>query len=144
MFASLFAAPSLTIIAAQDDSTLTAARVSTDVSDPLASAWNDVSALTVSLEPETEDSKLPTVAGIHYGAIPEVKLQASYDDKTSGFVQTWADNTVGDVRNTWVFNGQTWAKNGQDQDRLAFIFDITGNAQFNALGCGAVCHSADS
>ncbi|MEO8392186.1 MAG: ethylbenzene dehydrogenase-related protein [Chloroflexota bacterium] len=121
-----------------------ASRVSSDVSDPLGAAWNDIPALTVSLDPEVEDTKLPTVAGIHYGAIPEVKLQASYDDKTIWIRATWADSTVGDVRNTWVFDGNAWAKNGQDQDRLAFAFDITGNAQFVALGCGAVCHTADT
>ena len=144
IFVGLLADPSFTAIAAQEDTTLNAARVSTDVSDPLAGAWNDVSALTVSLTPQTEDSKLPTVAGIHYGAIPEVKLQASYDDKTIWVRAVWADGTIGDSRNTWVFDGKTWAKNGQDQDRLAFVFDITGNAQFQALGCGAVCHKADA
>jgi len=144
MLAGLFAAPSLTTIAAQGDTTLTAARVSTDVSDPLATAWNDVPTLNVSLEPETEDSELPTVTGIHYGAIPEVNLQASYDDQTLWIRAVWADNTIGDARNTWVFDGTAWAKNGQDQDRLAYIFDITGNAQFTALGCGAVCHAADT
>ena len=142
MVVGLFTAPALT--SAQDNTTVTATRVSTDVSDPLATAWNDVPALTVSLEPQTEDAKLPTVAGIHYGAIPEVKLQASYDDKTLWIRAAWADNTVGDARNTWVFDGTAWHKNGQDQDRVAYAFDITGNPQFGALGCGAVCHKADS
>ncbi len=140
----LFSAPALTTVSAQDDSTVTAARTSTDLSDPLASGWNDVPALTVSLEPETEDPELPTVAGIHYGAIPEVNLQASYDDTTLWIRASWSDSTVGDARNTWVYDGSAWHKNGQDQDRVAYAFDITGNPQFNALGCGAVCHTADS
>ena len=140
----LFTAPLLTTVAAQDDSTLQAMRVTSDVSDPLDTAWNDVPTLTVSLEPETEDGKLPTVAGIHYAAIPQVNLQAGYDDQTLWIRATWADGSVGDVRRSWTFDGTTWTRNGQDQDRIAYAFDITGNPQFNALGCGAVCHTADS
>jgi hypothetical protein len=144
VFMAFFASTTVPTALAQEESNLTAVRVGADISDPLATAWNDVPALTVALEPETEDSGLPTVAGVHYGAIPEVKLQAAYDDHTLWIRAVWADNTIGNIRGTWTFDGTTWVQNAQDQDRLALIFDISGNPQFSALGCGAVCHSADT
>ncbi len=130
--------------AAQDDSSLTAKRVDGGIADPLGAAWSDVPSLAVSLDPEVEDAKLPTLAGVHYGPVANVNVQAVYDDKSIWIRSSWDDNTRNDNRGMWTYDGTKWVENPVHQDRLAFAFDITGNAQFTALGCGGACHEADS
>jgi len=142
---ALFAAPATHVTVAQDDLTLSAARVEADASDPLGAVWDNVTALPVTIEPEETDvSKMPTVDGIFFAAIPEVKLQAAYDDKTLWIRAVWADDTMNNNFGTWTYDGTTWTQSKLRQDRIAFLFDLSGNAQFKALGCGGACHEADS
>jgi hypothetical protein len=144
MAVTFFMSPATTVIVAQEDTSLTAVRVTTNVSDPFDAVWSSAPTVTVAIDPETEDAKLPTVDGVHFGAIPEVKLQAAYDDTTLWVRAVWPDDTMNNNFATWTYDGTAWTQNKLRQDRIAFLFDISGSAQFKALGCGGACHEADS
>jgi len=131
-------------IAAQNADTLTAMRVSTDVSNPFDTAWEKIPQLAATLDPQTKDADLNTFYGVHYPAIPSVTLQAAYDDKTLWIRAVWPDDTMNARFADWTFDGTKWSQNTLRQDRISYAFPITKNAQFTALGCGAICHTADS
>lgn len=129
------------MITAQDDTTLIAMPVASASTDPLDASWDAVPALSVPLTAEFED---PIVrSGVVYDPIAEVALQAVYTEDMIYVRAVWPDTTRNDDRGQWTYTESGWVKNSNNEDRLAFMFDITGNAQYNALGCGATCHSAD-
>ncbi|NWG16230.1 MAG: hypothetical protein HXY41_06300 [Chloroflexi bacterium] len=127
---------------AQDNMTLTAVRVETASTDPLDAAWAAVPSLNVALVGEA-DLTAPVISGITYDLIEEVALQAVYTDDMLYIRAVWPDATQNDNRKFWTYTESGWVKSPLNEDRIAFMFDITGNRQFNALGCGAVCHAAE-
>lgn len=139
-FGSIFVVSDVPVVLAQDDTTLTAVRVDAGLEDPLDSAWGQASALTVPLLPTSDRENV--VAGVVFEPIPEVSLQAVYTDDTIYIRAVWADDTLNDNRRQWTFNGESWVRSDLSDDQVAYMFDITGSNQFNALGCAAACHDA--
>lgn len=129
-------------VLAQGDSTLTAVRVDAGTMDPFADLWASAPVLEVALELDTEAGDLPVVAGYTFPAVELVSLQAVYTDEEIFVLSIWPDDTMNTTRRDWTFDGTAWSQNRLDEDRLSFMFNITGNRQFDALGCGAACHSA--
>lgn len=127
---------------AQDSTTLTAVRVETASTDPLDSSWDAVPVLNVTLAGEA-DQTAPVKYGVSFDLIQEVALQAVYTDDMIYIRAVWPDATQNDNRGFWTYTESGWVKSPLNEDRISFMFDITGNRQFNALGCGAVCHSAE-
>jgi len=80
--------------------------------------------------------------------ITQLSVRAAYDNNNVYFQCNWADATESVQKGWLAFDGHTWTKTG-DEDRLSFLFDISGNATgdglangtFAAKGCQAMCHS---
>lgn len=129
-------------VMAQDNTTLTAMRVETASTDPLDASWTAVPALNVALVGEAE--QVGSVRnGISFDLIQEVALQSVYTDDMIYIRAVWPDATQNTNRGFWTYTESGWVKSPLNEDRISFMFDITGNRQFNALGCGAACHSAE-
>lgn len=126
---------------AQDTTTLVAVRVPAISTDPLDLAWQEVPSMDVAL---LIDEVEPSVAnGIVFDLVQNVMLQAVYTDDEIAIRSVWADETQNDNRRYWTYTETGWVRSGLNEDRISFTFDITGNRQFNALGCGAICHAAE-
>lgn len=128
-------------VVAQDNTVLTAVGVDSASSDPLDASWDSVPALTVALVAD-EAQEAPVNAGVTYDLVQEVSLQAIYTSDVIYVRAVWADATQNDNRAFWTYTESGWVKSKLNEDRISFMFDITGNRQFLALGCGAACHSA--
>ena len=71
-----------------------------------------------------------------------VTMQAVYDDSNIYMVFQWADETEDVNRRGWVYQDDSWQSSDRE-DRLAILWQITGIAEFETLGCGAACHSGE-
>jgi hypothetical protein len=128
-------------VVAQGNTILTAVRVETASTDPLDASWLAVPTLNVALKAEAEQEP-PVRHGITFDLVEEVALQAVYTDDVLYIRAVWPDATQNDNRGFWTFTENGWVRSPLNEDRISFMFDITGNRQFNALGCGAACHTA--
>lgn len=131
-------------VLAQSNDTLTAVRVAEGTLDPFADVWAEAPALNVPLSLGVDISMLPVIAGYQYGPVTEVMMKAVYTDEKIYVLSVWADDTMNVDRRAWTFDGETWSRNSMGEDRISFFFDITGNRQFNALGCAAACHTGEA
>lgn len=129
-------------ILAQDDATLTATRVEMGSLDPFDALWDAVPNLEVPLALPIEGSELPVVAGYTYPEVNLVSLKAAYTDSEIFVLAVWRDDSENSNRAEWTFDGTAWSKNKLNEDRLSFLFDVTGSAQFNALGPDAAAQTA--
>ncbi len=129
-------------VLAQDDATLTATRVETGSLDPFDALWAAVPSLQVPLALPIEGSVLPVVAGYTYPEVDQVSLKSVYTDTEIFILAVWRDDSENSNRAEWTFDGTTWSKNGLNEDRLSFLFDVTGSPQFNALGPDAAAQTA--
>lgn len=131
-------------ILAQDSSTLAAVRVDAGTMDPLADLWAGIPGLEVALALDSEAGNLPVVAGYTFPPVELVTLKAVYTDDEIFVLAVWPDDTMNTTRRDWTFDGTTWSQNKLNEDRLSFMFNITGNRQFDALGCAGACHAAST
>lgn len=89
--------------------------------------------------------QITTEAGVLEG--PTVTLQALQKEDKIYFLVTWMDQSqTRSVRHhPWVFNGTTWTRSEEEEDRLALIFPMTSIPSFlpfSDKGCLALCHRA--
>jgi hypothetical protein len=62
----------------------------------------------------------------------------------SGEVQItvrWLDASKDDRRKFWTFSGSDWTQSSENEDRLAFIWDLQGDQFASAGTCAAMCHT---
>ncbi len=56
---------------------------------------------------------------------------------------TWSDATKNDQRKRWIFDGTDWSQSSENEDRVAFIWDMQSD-DFATTGlCTAMCHPPD-
>lgn len=82
-------------------------------------------------------------------------VQAAYLDEFIYFRVTWTDPTATENvhRRRWTFDGSLWSRNSENEDRLYFMFDISGatgtatagtasgtTTPFAQVGCAMSCH----
>jgi hypothetical protein len=70
----------------------------------------------------------------------DVNMQALYSDSDIWFRFQWAD-TTNDATTVWQWDGTKW--NGSvstTADRLALYWQMAPSAEFESLGCAALCH----
>jgi hypothetical protein len=126
-----------TALVAQDEGTLVAVPVEKAATSPFDAVWNDVPTLAVELEQQSEEG-VPDMT---------VNLQAVHTDDTLYIRTVWRDDTLNNVRRLWHFDGETWSRGDKvsglfnNEDRLAFTFDINGGREYTFLGCGSLCHT---
>jgi hypothetical protein len=53
---------------------------------------------------------------------------------------TWDDATQDDQRKRWSFDGVDWTQSADNEDRVAFIWDMEGDDFATTGNCGAMCH----
>ena len=54
---------------------------------------------------------------------------------------SWPDTTRNDVRRQWTFNGSSWSQSTENEDRVAFIWDMQNNQFATAGTCATMCHT---
>jgi hypothetical protein len=74
------------------------------------------------------------------GKSAEVTAKALWTDTDIYSLFTWADATESMVKTAWKFDGNKWARESGDEDRLALFWEITPIANFAAQGCTVACH----
>jgi len=52
----------------------------------------------------------------------------------------WADVTKNDQRKRWSFDGSTWAQSSDNEDRVAFIWDMQNDSFATTGTCQGMCH----
>jgi hypothetical protein len=111
--------------------TLTAAKASAAPKDGADAAWNSATALKVTLKGQEKFS----------GKTLDLTLKSLYTSDEIFILATWADEAASMVKGTWQFDGTKWTHQEGDEDRLAFLWEITPIKDFASKGCAAVCHS---
>lgn len=111
--------------------TLTAAKASAAPKDGADAAWGSATALKVSLKGQEKFS----------GKTADLTLKALYTNDEIFVLATWADDAVSIVKGAWKFDGAKWAHQDGDEDRLAFLWEMTPIKDFATKGCAATCHS---
>ena len=96
-------------------------------------AWKSAKPTTV---------KTSIVVGSKATEAKDVTVQALFNDTDIWFRFEWADTS--DSTRAWVYDGTTWKKSPDNEDRLALYWEITPNSDFETRGCAALCHSSDS
>ena len=135
---------SIPAVLAQGDNTLTAVRVAAGTMNPLDALWADAPALEVALALDSEAGDLPVFAGYTFPPVEQVTLRAVFTEDMIYILSIWPDDTMNTNRRAWTFDGTAWTQNRLNEDRISFMFNITGNRQFDALGCAGACHAASS
>ena len=86
--------------------------------------------------------KTSIVTGSKATEAKDVTVQALYSDTDIWFRFEWADSA--ESTRAWVYDGTTWKKSPDNEDRLALYWEITPSTDFQTRGCAALCHSSDS
>lgn len=115
-------------ISAPADADLVAIRTSSPVSinDADADVWADAPEFT------------QTATGGEFGKV-KITLQAMHDGEFIYIRAGWDDATKSDEKGVWLFDAGEWSKQGGNEDRLAFAFNVSSKS-FDTRGCGPLCH----
>jgi len=100
--------------------------------DPDADFWSKAPVLEVQTR--------PTERGGSDGLV--IRLQAVHDGEFIAIRAEWPDPTESIWKKAWTFDGTTFTKSGDDEDRFLLAFPIQNNAEFASKGCAAACHSS--
>ncbi len=85
-----------------------------------------------------------TVAGGTLKAPVEVSMKSVYTDGDVYFLGVWKDADES-LNRMYEFDGSKWNKMKGNEDRFNIAWNIDDSiANFNTIGCAAVCHSASS
>jgi hypothetical protein len=110
--------------------TLTAAyskAASTGLDDP---AWGKVKALEVPFDGKE----------IFAGKKASVATKAVFTDAEIYFWFNWKDATLSVTKEAWKYDGQNWARQKGDEDRISLLFEINRINNYATKGCAVVCH----
>jgi signal transduction histidine kinase len=70
----------------------------------------------------------------------DISLKALYDDENIYILVSWPDNSRSVQKKIWTYKEGNWTTS-EDEDRLAFIWNIEGSIEgFDIAGCGMLCH----
>ena len=69
-----------------------------------------------------------------------VSAKAVYTDSEIHFWFTWKDATQSVTKAAWKYDGQAWAQQKGDEDRISLLFEINRINNFATKGCAVVCH----
>ncbi|MFQ5897622.1 MAG: ethylbenzene dehydrogenase-related protein [Candidatus Methylomirabilia bacterium] len=69
----------------------------------------------------------------------KVSLKALYDAENVYFLVRWQDETQNLFFQPWEYDGEEWVQSDEEDDRLAFAWNISSPA-FPAAGCYGLCH----
>jgi hypothetical protein len=110
--------------------TVTAAKVSkapTSLDDP---AWQQAKTVQVPFEGKEKFA----------GKKTNVNTQAIYTDDGIYFRFNWNDATKSVTKGAWKYDGQKWAHQKGNEDRISLLFEIERINKFATKGCAVVCH----
>ena len=110
--------------------TLTAAKVQkapASLDDP---AWQEAKAVQVPFEGKEKFA----------GKKATVNTQAVYTDDGIYFRFNWQDADKSVTKGAWKFDGQKWAHQKGNEDRISLLFEIERIDKFATKGCAVVCH----
>ncbi|MHC4932998.1 MAG: ethylbenzene dehydrogenase-related protein, partial [Planctomycetota bacterium] len=110
--------------------------------DPSDSAWGAVQRSFIALAPQSGDN-----------GITQALVQAGHRDGYLYLRISWDDPTRNDRSARWTRGANDWSRNGENEDRLFLMFDITGargtatagqangtTTPFAQAGCAMACH----
>ncbi len=118
-----------TVIGAAKE-TLTAAKVKkapAGFDDP---AWQKAQAVDVHFEGKEKFA----------GKKATVSTKAVYSNDEIYFWFSWKDATKSVTKGSWKYDGQKWARQGGNEDRISLLFEINRIKNFATKGCAVVCH----
>ena len=69
-----------------------------------------------------------------------VNTQAVYTDDGIYFRFNWQDADKSVTKGAWKFDGQKWAHQEGNEDRISLLFEIERIDKFATKGCAVVCH----
>jgi hypothetical protein len=69
-----------------------------------------------------------------------VTTKAVYTDEGIYFLFKWKDPTLSVVKGAWKFEGDKWAHQKGNEDRISLLFEINRINNFATKGCAIVCH----
>ena len=110
--------------------TVTAAKVKkapASLDDP---AWQKATAVQVPFEGKEKFA----------GKKATVNTQAVYTDDGIYFRFNWQDADKSVTKGAWKFDGQKWAHQEGNEDRISLLFEIERIDKFATKGCAVVCH----
>lgn len=71
-------------------------------------------------------------------------IKSVYTDTMIYFLVSWKDATPQTGRLYWVYDGQKWTSNLEQDDKISFIWNMNHSVQgFDKTGCQALCHNYD-
>jgi hypothetical protein len=109
---------------------LTAAKVKkapAGLDDP---AWQKAKAVNVPFEGKEKFA----------GKKAAVTTKAVYSNDEIYIWFTWKDATKSVTKGAWKYDGQKWARQGGNEDRISLLFEINRIKNFATKGCAVVCH----
>ena len=109
---------------------VTAAQVSkapTSLDDP---AWQKAQTVQVPFEGKEKFA----------GKKATVNTQAVYTGEGIYFRFNWNDATKSVTKGAWKYDGQKWAHQKGNEDRISLLFEIERINKFATKGCAVVCH----
>ena len=110
--------------------TLTAAKAATAPSGLTDAVWGDATAVEVPFEGKERFA----------GKKASVTAKAVYTDDSIFFLFTWKDAAKSVAKDLWEFDGQKWAHQKGNEDRIALLFEIDRINNFATKGCAVTCH----
>jgi hypothetical protein len=114
--------------------TLIAVKVRQVTLDAAAAEWTKAPELVVLTKEVARQSAPPG---------PTLRLRALYDEQSIAIRVEWPDASQSIYKNAWTWDGTTFSKSGDDEDRLMFHFPMTNDPGFSSKGCAAICHNQD-
>lgn len=74
-----------------------------------------------------------------------ITISAMIDEENVYVLASWPDETPSVSKDEWVWDGEKWVASGEDEDRIAFVWEIRdqlGNPLNGEEGasCAAMCH----
>lgn len=113
--------------------TVTAAKAKKDPSGINDKSWKKAKSTVIQLEGKEEFEGMSVL----------VETKAIYTKTNIHFLFKWKDKTKSIIKGAWKFDGQKWAHQDGNEDRLALLFEITRIKGFPSAGCAATCHAPD-
>lgn len=76
------------------------------------------------------------------GKKASVTTSAIYTESEIYFLFQWKDATHSMTKGAWLFDGEKWAHQKGDEDRISLLFEINRINHFASKGCAVTCHGA--
>ncbi len=117
-------------VAGVSKQTLTVAKVKaapSDLDDPI---WSKAKAEMIPFEGKEKFAEKKTT----------VAAKAVYVKDSIYFLFKWKDPTLSVTKGAWKYDGEKWAHQGGNEDRISLLFEINRIKNFATKGCAIACH----